>query len=55
MDFPGDKRLKKLEIYTFASAGNHFSSAEVFGRVEHFMNTMDFVSRIGESLLLDFA
>lgn len=48
-DFADDlDKLKKVEIYTFASAANHFSGGP-FGRIEHFVNTLDFVSRIGKS------
>ncbi|WVF69080.1 hypothetical protein IAT40_003854 [Kwoniella sp. CBS 6097] len=56
-DFSTDQ-LNKVEIYTFASAANHFSIPSTvrggpsFGRVEHFVNTKDFVSCIG---LLAFA
>ncbi|WVQ84284.1 hypothetical protein IAT38_006436 [Cryptococcus sp. DSM 104549] len=55
-DFSTDL-LRKVEIYTFASAATHFSvptanGQPVFARVEHFVNTKDFVSRIG---LLAFA
>ncbi|WWC71171.1 uncharacterized protein I206_105124 [Kwoniella pini CBS 10737] len=50
-------QLKKVEIYTFASAANHFSIPESgvgpsFGCVEHFVNQWDYVSDIG---LLAFA
>jgi hypothetical protein len=53
------ERLSKLEVYTFASAANHFSAPLTgkceapFSRVEHFANENDFVSRIGKSLLFD--
>ncbi|OCF35065.1 hypothetical protein I316_03105 [Kwoniella heveanensis BCC8398] len=56
-DFSSDQ-LNKVEIYTFASAANHFSipstveGGPAFGRVEHFVNTKDYVSCIG---LLAFA
>ncbi|WVW85150.1 hypothetical protein I302_107188 [Kwoniella bestiolae CBS 10118] len=51
------EQLKKVEIYTFASAANHFSIPETdtgpaFGCVEHFVNELDYVSDIG---LLSFA
>jgi hypothetical protein len=53
--------LRKLEIYTFASAADHFSRARptkrannvhcgvdgLFGRVEHFANEGDFVAQYG--------
>jgi hypothetical protein len=39
-----------VEIYTFASAANHFSGGP-FARIEHFVNTLDFVSRIGKCLV----
>jgi hypothetical protein len=53
--------LRKLEVYTFASAADHFSRARpgsgndsvvhghdgLFGRVEHFANTGDFVAQYG--------
>jgi len=53
--------LRKLEIYTFASAADHFSRAppamgppdrhhkgdSLFGRVEHFANEGDFVAQYG--------
>lgn len=47
-DFP-HSQLAKLEIYTFASAANHFSApgSAVFNRIEHFVNERDFVARIG--------
>jgi hypothetical protein len=46
-DFADDLgKLAKIEIYTFAAAANHFSGGP-FGRIEHFANTLDFVSRIG--------
>ncbi|WWC88252.1 uncharacterized protein L201_003159 [Kwoniella dendrophila CBS 6074] len=50
-DFSHDQ-LKKVEIYTFASAANHFSipetgSGPAFGNVEHFVNERDYVSDIG--------
>ncbi|WRT66772.1 uncharacterized protein IL334_003735 [Kwoniella shivajii] len=46
------QQLKKVEIYTFASAANHFSIPETehgpaFGCVEHFVNEKDYVSDIG--------
>ncbi|KAK4686596.1 hypothetical protein P7C73_g3538, partial [Tremellales sp. Uapishka_1] len=55
-DFSADQ-LRKVEIYSFASAANHFSvptteSGPVFARVEHFVNTKDYVSIVG---LLSFA
>ncbi|WVQ96578.1 hypothetical protein IAU59_003683 [Kwoniella sp. CBS 9459] len=56
-DFSTDQ-LNKVEIYTFASAANHFSipatvrGGPAFGCVEHFVNTKDFVACIG---LLAFA
>lgn len=52
-DFSEDQ-LGKVEIYTFASAANHFSVPTTlhekgpFARVEHFVNTGDYVSRIGK-------
>ncbi|KAK6907925.1 hypothetical protein I203_101926 [Kwoniella mangroviensis CBS 8507] len=51
------EQLKKVEIYTFASAANHFSipetgSGPAFSCVEHFVNEWDYVSDIG---LLSFA
>ncbi|RSH83791.1 hypothetical protein EHS25_005406 [Saitozyma podzolica] len=50
-DFADDlDKLKKVEIYTFASAANHFSGGP-FARIEHFVNTLDFVSRIGKCLV----
>lgn len=55
-DFPIE-RLAKLEVYTFASAANHFSAPAIgkreapFARVEHFANENDFVARIGTSIL----
>ncbi|RSH88092.1 uncharacterized protein EHS24_000619 [Apiotrichum porosum] len=55
-DFPDDV-LAKVEVYTFASAANHFSrpsptrleSAQSmpFAHVEHFANNGDFVSQFG--------
>jgi hypothetical protein len=49
--------LRKIEVYTFASAANHFAVPStttaagekrfVFGIVEHFVNTRDYVSLIG--------
>lgn len=54
-DFAAEE-LAKVEIYTFAAAANHFSvpytivkgqKRFVFGAVEHFANTRDYVSRIG--------
>jgi hypothetical protein len=61
-DFP-EEILSKVEIYTFASAANHFSrptskgldfpflrstiATEPFGRVEHFANEGDFVAQFG--------
>ncbi|ORY22689.1 hypothetical protein BCR39DRAFT_551019 [Naematelia encephala] len=51
-DFP-TSQLNKLEIYTFASASNHFSApsdgslSSPFGRIEHFANSRDFVADIG--------
>ncbi|WWD18850.1 hypothetical protein CI109_103305 [Kwoniella shandongensis] len=55
-DFSTDV-LAKVEIYTFASAATHFSipathDGSAFARVEHFVNTRDYVARIG---LLAFA
>jgi hypothetical protein len=52
----GDDLLSKLEIYTFASAANHFNNPmrvgpngkqPVFRHVEHYANSNDFVSRWG--------
>lgn len=52
-DFADDlDKLKRVEIYTFASAANHFSGGP-FGRIEHFVNTLDFVSRIGKSTICE--
>lgn len=57
-DFAAEELLK-VEIYTFAAAANHFSAPwrtvngekrYVFGAVEHFANTRDYVARIGMSL-----
>ncbi|WVR06696.1 hypothetical protein IAU60_003728 [Kwoniella sp. DSM 27419] len=50
-DFSPDQ-LGIVEIYTFASAANHFSipasnGIGPFARVEHFVNSIDFVPRIG--------
>lgn len=61
-DFPRE-RLQKLEVYTFASAADHFSCADIrpadetapinyeydgsFARVEHFANEFDFVAKFG--------
>ncbi|WVQ82730.1 hypothetical protein IAT38_004862 [Cryptococcus sp. DSM 104549] len=56
-DFPA-ATLSKVEIYTFASAAKHFSNPNraheedhpphlAFGHVEHFLNEVDFVARIG--------
>lgn len=60
-DFP-EEILSKVEIYTFASAANHFSrptskdlefpflrttNTAPFGCVEHFANEGDFVSQFG--------
>ncbi|EXF76696.1 hypothetical protein CFIO01_03507 [Colletotrichum fioriniae PJ7] len=45
--------LHKLEIYTFGNAANHFNDPEtsqnehVFGHIEHYGNTGDFVSQWG--------
>lgn len=47
--------LKKVEIYTFASAANHFcdpssgtaDAPPPFGRIEHFANQGDWVSQLG--------
>lgn len=55
-DFNAEE-LWKVEVYTFASAANHFAVPStttalgekrfVFGIVEHFVNTRDYVSLIG--------
>ncbi|KAK8864126.1 hypothetical protein IAR55_001372 [Kwoniella newhampshirensis] len=55
-DFSADI-LAKVEVYTFASAATHFSipathNGSAFARVEHFVNTRDYVAQIG---LLAFA
>lgn len=50
-----------MEIYTFAAAANHFSvpytvakgqKRFVFGAVEHFANTRDYVAQIGEHMMM---
>lgn len=57
MDFPDDV-LAKVELYTFASAANHFSrpsplglhscrTTSPFKHVEHFANDGDFVAQFG--------
>jgi hypothetical protein len=47
------EQLNKVQIYTFASAANHFSAPvgksdlPPFDHVEHFVNTRDYISLIG--------
>ncbi|KAL7420956.1 hypothetical protein Q5752_004910 [Cryptotrichosporon argae] len=56
-DFAPDQ-LRDVEVYTFASASNHFSAptapkmSSPFGNIEHFANELDFVADIG---VLSFA
>lgn len=51
-DFPHEL-LRKLEIYTFASASNHWNNPIAADRlpvipvIEHFANTKDIVARLG--------
>ncbi|GMK59610.1 hypothetical protein CspeluHIS016_0802160 [Cutaneotrichosporon spelunceum] len=50
-----DEILSRVEVYTFASAANHFSrpaaaadgSRQTFAHVEHFANEKDFVAQFG--------
>lgn len=54
MDVPSEL-LSRVEVYTFASAANHFSRPaadakgrdQIFAHVEHFANENDFVAQFG--------
>ncbi|KAK1990893.1 hypothetical protein LX36DRAFT_591667 [Colletotrichum falcatum] len=51
--------LKKLEIYTFGNAANHFNNPEMeegiraINHIEHFANSGDFVARWGVTHFMD--
>ncbi|KAF9392342.1 hypothetical protein CPC16_003378 [Podila verticillata] len=47
LDTLEERHLKKLEVYTFASAANHMHGGNVLHRIEHFANNYDFVARTG--------
>ncbi|KAF9273349.1 hypothetical protein BGZ68_001592 [Mortierella alpina] len=43
----GTGPLKRLEVYTFASAANHMNGGGILKHIEHFANEYDFVANIG--------
>ncbi|KAF9373740.1 hypothetical protein CPB97_000350 [Podila verticillata] len=47
LDTLGEGPLRKLEVYTFASAANHMHGGGVLPHIEHFANEYDFVARTG--------